>query len=510
MQRTKLFLLMIICLCLAAGSLIARPKDEVRVALAYEPSTVNILEIKTGIDIPVVVNMHESLLGTDPKTGERTIEGSLSESMKVLPDNKSIQFKLRKDAIFHTGDPLTAYDVKFTYEQAANPKNANFMAPVMDEIEEIEVIDDHNLIVHLYEPYAPWRELFWFGIVSKKYYEKVGWEKFRKHPVGSGAFKFVERRSGEYILLEAFADHPRFKVDYRYLKFLFIPDEVTRMAVLETGEIDLVSDILPHHLKRLKRNKQVVLKRESQVPSMYGIGGRPDNYPIFKDDNFTKALSLAVNRQEIIDRVFLGEGYPLYLYASKSELGYDPDYILEFNPEKARQLVKKSSYKPGDPITLTYTSTVSNSRMIAAMVARYLGKIGVTVKLQQMEAGVQATYLRNRDPREGHMVLYSWAGGRDPDMRLQTSIVSDSDYSSWTTRPQAKELDALIAKQSEEMDEAKRIKILKKIHKIIRSPSIGIILMGTNQIYAHSDRIEYTWIPHSAFPYHLELIKMVK
>ncbi len=509
-KQMVLFFTMITSLIIAAGSLHAYPRDEVRVALAYEPGTVNVMEMRTGIDIPVTAVMHERLLATDPVTGERTVKNSLTESMKVLPDNKSIQFRIRKNARFHTGDPVTAEDVQFSYEQVTDPRNANMMATVMDEIEEIEIIDDHNFIVHLYEPYAPWRELFWIGIVSKKYYEKVGREKFRKHPVGSGAFKFVEKRSGEYILVEAWKDHPTFKIDFRYLRFMVIPDEVTRLAMLETGELDLVSNILPHHLKRLKRAKNIVIKREERVPSLYGLSGKPDNYPIFKDDNFTQAISRAVNRQEIVDRVFLGEGYPLYQYASKSELGYDPDYKVEFNPKLAKELVKKSSYKAGDPITLTYTSAVSNARMIAAMVSRYLAAVGITVKLQQMEAGVQATYTRSKDPREGHMTLYAWGGGRDPDMRLQMSIVSTSDYSVWTNRPTKKELDALIMKQSEEMDKDKRYKMLQQIHKYIREPSTGSILLGVNMIYAHSDRIDYNWQPHGEYVYDLHLIKMVK
>jgi len=509
-KGTLLFLTAVMLYMIIPGSLLAYPKDEVRVALAYEPQTVNMTEMKTGIDIPVVTSMHESLMAVDPISGERTIRDSLSESLEILPDNKSIKIRLRKNARFHTGDPLTAHDVKFTYEQVTNPKNANMMAGVMDEIEEIEVLDDYNLIVHLYEPFAPWRELFWIGICSKKYYDKVGPETFRKHPVGSGPFKFVKRRSGEYIELEAWPQHPTYKVDFKTLRFMIVPDEVTRLAMLETGELDLVSDILPHQLIRLKKNKHVVIKRESRVPSLYGLASKPDNFPVLKDGNVTLAMSHAINRQEIVDRVFLGEGYPLYLYASKSELGFNTDTAYDYNPEKARKLLKESSYKPGDPIILSYTSAVPNAQMISAMVQRYLNAVGFTIKLQQLEAGVQATYNRKLDPREGHMTLYSWGGGMDPNTRLQMSIKSGSPYSSWRSRPKQKELDILIEAQSREMDQDKRLVILKKIHKLLGEPSGGPVLLGTNMIYAHSSRIDYNWQPHGAFPYAMHRIKMKK
>ena len=490
-------------------SLMAVPNDEVRVALAYEPSTVNILELKTGIDIPVTLHMHDSLMSTDVKTGQRTLKDSLSESIKVMPNNKSIKIKLRKNAVFHTGDPLTAHDVKFTYEQVVNPKNGNLMASMFDEIEEIEVLDNHNLIFHLYEPYAPWRELMWMGITSKKYFDKVGLAGFRKHPVGSGPFKFVKRRSGEYVELEAVKNHPIFKVDFKTLRFMMVPDEVTRLAMLETGEMDVVSDILPHQLKRLKRNKRVIIKREPTYPSLYGLSCKGDNYPICTDGNFNRAISHAINRQEIVDRVFLGEGYPLYMYASKSELGYDPDIVYEYDLNRAKQYLSKSNYK-GEPIILTYTSLVPNARMISAMIQRYLSKAGIRIQLQQLEAGVSATYTRSRDPREGHMTLYSWGGGRDPQARLALSIISDSDYSSWTTRPYKKEIDALVKKQGREMDQKKRTKLLKQLHHYLRTPSSGAVLFGSNMIYAHSDRVDYNWLPMDAFIFNLHRIKMAR
>ena len=120
-----------------AAPAVGADMDEVRVALMYEPSTVNILEMKLAIDITVILPMHEMLISADPETGDRTLENSLSESIEVLPNNKSIKVRLRKNAVFHTGDPVTAHDVKFTYEQVANPRNTNMMAGPVDEIEAI-------------------------------------------------------------------------------------------------------------------------------------------------------------------------------------------------------------------------------------------------------------------------------------------------------------------------------------------------------------------------------------
>jgi len=228
------------------------------------------------------------------------------------------------------------------------------------------------------------------------------------------------------------------------------------------------------------------------------------------DFKFQMALTHAINRQEIVDKVFLGEGYPLYMYASKSELGYDPTIKFDFDPALARKLVKESSYKPGDPIILTFTNAVPSSEIIAPIIQKYLRDVGVTVQLQQLEAGVQATYSRNKDRREGHMTLYAWAGGRDPQTRIVLTVPSDSSYTSYPGRPSKDILDKLVVQQSHEMDPNKRLAILKKIHAILAKEPSSIPLYGLNQIYAMRDRIDYTWTPKSAFPFNLTRTKIIK
>ncbi len=513
-----------------ATNIYAGPTGMVKVALHYDPTTLNLLQLKTYIDLPPVLHMHQALQSTDPLTGERTFRSSLTESAEVLENGKDIKFIMTKGNFFHTGDPVTAHDVKFTYEQCVNPNNANVMAGPLDEIEEIEILDDYSFIFRFYEPYAAWRELLWIGICSKNYYDKVGKEKFAKHPIGSGPFRFVNRKIGESITMEAnekfrwkedvnvydkktnktITKEVEKKVEFKTLKFIIVPDDITRLAMLETGEVDLIADILPHNAKRLERNKHVRVKSATDTPSMYALSSKPDNYPIFRDSNLNLAFTYGINRQEIVDKIFLGEGYPLYMFAAKSELGYDPNIIYEFNPDKARKLLKQSSYKSGTPVILTYTSAIPNGQLVAATIQKYMKNVGVTIKLQKLEAGVQATYARTRDPKEGHLTLYSWPGGRDPSTRLILTLPSTSPYGAWATRPSQVLLDDLVMKQARELDRAKRLALLNKIHGILRKETSGAVLFGLNQIYAMTDRIEYEWLPKEPLLFNLNRITIVK
>ena len=532
-MKRQISMIAMIALCVlfgfaAGGS--AGPDDVVKIGLQYDPGTLNMLQLKTGIEIPAILPMHQLLMVTDPYTGERTIQGSLTESAEIMENGKDIKFTMVKGNTFHTGDPVTAHDVKFTYEQCANPANANLMAAPLDEIEEIEIIDDYTFIFRFWEPYAAWKELLWIGICSKNYYEKVGPKKFGKHPVGSGPFKFVERKIGEHVILKADPNYSwienvpytdpdtgeqktkavETRVDFGILKFVTVPDDITRMAMLETGELDLITDILPHQVKRLKRNKKVIIKRDATQPSLFALSSKADNFPIWKDANFARSFSYAINRQEIVDKIFLGEGYPLYLFASKSELGHDPDFKFEFDPERARKMVRESSYKPGTPIILTYTSAVPNADLVSAAIQQYMQNVGVTIKLQKLEAGTQATYTRNRDPKEGHMTLYTWAGGRYPSTRLLLTLPSNSIYNVWKTRKAQKRIDELTYIQAHEMDPEKRLALINELHGLLIDEPSAPVLFGLNQIYAMQDRIDYSWMPGDAFVFGVNRIRIVK
>ena len=232
--------------------------------------------------------------------------------------------------------------------------------------------------------------------------------------------------------------------------------------------------------------------------------------PVMADPDLGKAIRHAINRQEIVDKIFLGQGYPMYTYASKSELGYDPTVKYEFDPVKSREFLKKSSYKPGRELILTYTSLTPNAPLVAAVIQKYLKDVDITIKLQQLEEGVAATYTRNRDKRLGHLRLYGWPGGRDPSTRLLLSVLSTSPYASYTNRPKKEEVDALVMAQARETDAGKRRAILKELHAIMSDDAVGAILFGLNMIYATTDRIEYNWTPDEAYKVNLHTIKIVK
>jgi peptide/nickel transport system substrate-binding protein len=518
--KNKLFRLasigfLIVLVVFSSGIARSASRDVVKVGLGFDPATVNMFEFKVGWDLPVILGMHESLMFTHPETGKR-LKSGLAKSVRII-NGKDLKFKLYKFAKFHTGDPVTAHDVKFTYEQCANPRNRNIMAGRLMDIKSIDVLDDYTLIFRYYEPDAAWREIMWIGICSKKYYERVGRVKFSKHPVGSGPLRFVSRKIGHSVTQEIVPNHHSKKYGLKWyrapeikmVKFIIVTDDVARIAMLETGEVDLISDILPHHLKRLRRNKHIKIKRTAPA-SLFALSFKPDNFPILKDSKLALAFTYGINRKEIIDKIYLGEGYPLYMFASRTEFGYDPRIVYKFDPARARRLVKQSSYKSGMPLILTYTNAIPNAALVAQSVQKYMKDVGVTIKLQQLEAGIQATYSRNRDKREGHMTLYRWDGGRDIGTRLMLTIPSTSIYNAWKTRKYKNELNKLCQAQAREMNRRRRLAIIRRITSLLTKEPSGPILFGLNMNYAMRDWMDYNWLPGEPFIYYVARTRVLK
>jgi len=505
-QNKTYICLFFILIFLTSTVVIAGPNDTVTVAIEYDVGTVDTMQVKTGNDL-LTVNMHEALMRADPVTAE--ILPVFAETVQVMPNGKDVAARIKKGHLFHNGDQVTAKDVKWTFEQAVAPENAHLFAGLIEEIEEIEVVDNHNLVFHFYEKFAPWKLPLQIGICSKKYYETVGRDAFSTQPIGSGPLRFVSRDRGKNIIMEAY-DGSAHKVNFKTLKLLVVKDPIAQVEMLESGKVDLIYNILPQHAKRLEKKKNIRIKKSSKTPSFFSMFISPMSYPIMKDSNFVRAINHAIDRPALIEKVFLGEGFPIYMYADRTELGYDPNIKYSYSPDKARNLVKASAYKQDDILILTYNTGVPNAVIIATVIQKYLKDVGVEVKLQELDYDTFATYIRNKDRRAGHMAMYAWHGSGDPQIRLMLSIMRDGIYSTYSDRPSQDILDKLILAQSRETDETKRLAILKKIHTIINNEPSSIQLFGLKQIYAMSDRIDYTWANAQGYPLDLHRIKMVE
>jgi len=187
----------------------------------------------------VLYALHDALVKPMPG-GDNT--PSLAETWTASKDGLSYEFVLRKGVKFHNGDPVTAEDVKFSFERY----HGAAAKLLKDRVREITIVDPGRVRFQLKEPWPDFMTFYGTSatgaawIVPKKYVEKVGEDGFKKAPIGAGPYKFVSFNPGIDLVLEAFDGYWRKVPSVKRLVFRSMPDETTRAAALKAGDVDIV------------------------------------------------------------------------------------------------------------------------------------------------------------------------------------------------------------------------------------------------------------------------------
>ena len=387
---------------------------------------------------------------------------SLAESWSVSKDGLTYDFLLRKGARFHNGDPVTADDVKFSYERY---KGASAKL-LQEKIKEVQVTAPNRVRFVLK---APWPDFMAFygtsatgagWIVPKKYVEKVGEEGFKKAPVGAGPYKFVSFNPGFELVLEAFPDYWRKAPSVKRIVMRSIPDESTRAAAVKTGEVDiayLFGGPIAEELRRTPGLKIV-------APLLYGIYwldflDQWDAKSPWHDRRVRLAASLAIDRQGINQAEMLGLGRiagafvpPAFDFALRLE---PPPY----DPKRAKQLMVEAGYPNGfDAGDLTplppYTS-------LAESVGSFLQVIGIRTRVRTMERAAFLSAWREKKIK-GLLIGATGAAG-NAAARLEAFFTRGGIYA-YGVMP---EIDDLFQRQAKELDRKTREGLLHQIQKIV-------------------------------------------
>ena len=354
----------------------------------------------------------DSLLGYNYEKGG--VGPGVATRWVLSDDGLSWTFYLRKDVKWHNGDPLTAHDVKFSLERTMSKDSlSSRRAQLRRNIAKIEVVDDYTVRiftngVQVHFPSGLSRSVFQEGqLMPKNYIEKVGDEGFRKNPIGSGPWKFVRSVPGDLIEYEA-VDYPHWRGTPKYKKMiiLLVPEESTRVSMVRTGEAAIAS-ISPEAIQEAKAGGLKVLSVPATMQAIYQFWGLYQ--PQFKDSPLNdvrvrEALSLAIDRQQIIDHVMYGQASWPMPFAS---FGYSVDmdaerwakwsrHALRYDPARAKELLAEAGYGDGFELNFANTALPGTPYMtqIGIAVADFWSKIGVKVKLTNYEWGAFRTLNR--------------------------------------------------------------------------------------------------------------------
>jgi peptide/nickel transport system substrate-binding protein len=385
---------------------------------------------------------------------------SLAESWSLSKDGLTYEFLLRKNARFHNGDPVTADDVKFTFDRY----HGSGAKLLKEKVKDVQVVAPNRVRFVLKEPWPDFMAFYGTSatgagwILPKKYIEKVGEEGFKKAPVGAGPFKFVAFKPGVELVLEAFPDYWKKAPHVKRIVMRSIPDESTRAAALKTGEVDIAYLFGGPIGAEVKKTPGLRLV----APILYGIYwldflDQWDPKSPWHDRRVRLAASLAMDRQQINEVEMLGLGRP-----TGSFVPPEFDFALKIappapDPKRAKQLLAEAGYPNGfDAGDLTplppYTS-------LGEAVANYLQAIGIRARVKSME---RAAFLSTWREKKLHGLLIGATGAAgNAAARLEPFVTKTGIYAYGT----APDLEDLFLRQAKLHDRKQREALLHQLQK---------------------------------------------
>jgi len=368
--------------------------DRVAVAVSLEPQTLDPTSSKFNpLNYPVLANIFDALISVS-NTGQPDMGAGVAESWTISDDGLTIEVKLKEGITFHNGDPLTSADVIFSHERslANNPEYGGLFAQGFDHV---EAVDDLTVKFVFTTPNV----LFMFSggphlyLASKAYYDAVGEEQFVANPVGTGAYSFVEYKTGEYMDLARYDGYWGDKPAVVEGHMVFVGDPMTRVQMLQAGEVDLV-DTTPWDQVALLEDAGFDVPILEAAPSISVQFHTLNPNAPWGDVNVRKAIALAIDKESIQQDLFYGVP-GLNAWPADWEVGYNPNLKpYPYDLAEAQQLLADAGYADGFDMPLYYPMMGAEMQQAAEAVALQLQAVNITCDVQALEMGKMMESMR--------------------------------------------------------------------------------------------------------------------
>jgi peptide/nickel transport system substrate-binding protein len=406
----------------------------------------------------VLYALHDAMV--KPMPGQ-AVAPSLAESWSVSKDGLVYEFALRKGARFHNGDPITAEDVKFSFERYRG--TANKM--LKERVAAVEAPDPGRVRFRMKQPWPDFLTFYasatgagW--VVPKKYVEKVGEEGYKKAPIGAGPYKFVSFNPGVELVLEAFDQYWRKTPSVKRLVFRVIPDESTRLAALKRGEVDIAYSIRGELAEELQRTPGLSLKPAVvQATFWLYFPEQWDPKSPWHDKRVRMVASLAMDRKTINQALTLGHSRLTgSIIPSTFDFYWQPP-APAYDPAWAKRLLAEAGYPNGFDAG-EYFCDVAYANLAEAVVNN-LQAAGIRAKIRPLE---RAAFFREYGEKKLRNLIQGSSGAfGNAATRLDAFVVSGGTY----VYGRYPDIDGLFQEQAAEADRKRREAVLHKIQQLV-------------------------------------------
>lgn len=468
-------------------------------------------------DVPssvVQANIYETLVNRDD---ENNIVEGLAVDWETI-DETTYEFKLREGVTFHDGEPFNAEAVKANLDRILDKEVASPRYFLFEMIANVEVVDEYTVRITTEYPFAPLYAHLSHnggGMVSPKSIEadyaamKEGQDPgtvISENPVGTGYFKFESWNPGNEIKLVKNDDYWGEKVHIDTVTFKVIPESTTRNADLERGFVHVTDPVQPIEVEEINAGDYAkVLQKPSS--SLSYIGFNAEKEP-FNDPKVRQAISMMVNKEEIIQGVYEGIGIPAVGPLAPSVFGYNGDLEpLNYNVEEAKKLMEEAGYADGFSTTI-WTNDSPQRIDMAIILQNSLKELNIDAKVEQMEFG---TYLDKTAQGEHDMFVLGWSNPTgDADYGMYALFHSSQKGNPGNrTFYENPEVDKLLDEGRRESDPEKRIEIYNKIQEHLIEDAPMVYIHHQEYLLGVSNKITGFEIDESGI-YQLQNVKFVE
>jgi len=467
------------------------PDNVLVVGQIAEPKSLDPQAVTAVNDFRILMNVYDGLVRY--KDGTLEVEPALASSWTISEDGTVYTFELRQGVKFHDGTDFDAQAVKFNFDRMLDKNHPYYdtgpfpLSFFFGAVKETRVVDPHTVQFTLKEPYAPFLSNLAYPtglIVSPAAVKKYG-KDFGRHPVGTGAFRFVEWRSNAKVVVEKNPDYWDGAAKLDAIVFRPITDANTRVTEMLSGGIDLMVEVPPDNVATFASDKNYNVF-EQTGPHVWFLILNAKEGP-FKDKRVRQAANYAINKAALVENVLQGTATvaagptpPAFKWAYNDKLEPYP-----YDPEKARSLIREAG---AEGAKLTFYVTEGGSGMLdpvpmGAAIQADLEKVGFRVKIETYEWN---TFLGKVNPGldgKADMAEMAWMTN-DPDtlpfLALRTGAWPDKGgfNSGYYANPK---VDKLLEAARRSTDQAERARLYKEMQAIVHDDAPWVFVANWKQ-----------------------------
>ncbi len=475
-----------------------------------EPVTFNELYYQDSASHDVIQMLHVSLMQTDENLEIQPY--AAVDHPEVSEDGLEWTYTIHEGMTFHDGEPVTAEDVAFTYNILIDPDYTGPRAGDFETLESVEVIDEHTVLFTLNEVDASFEARHSYNILPQHILGDIpvaDLEEYREYnldaPIGAGPFKFVEYVDGQYLTVEAFDDFFLGRPNLDSITFRYAADQNAVLLLFETGEIDhMVLPATEYATAETYDHGRI----SSELELRYDYIGWNNDRPLFQDPRVRQALTMAIDRQLIVDEIMGGRAEVAHTPASPLSWAYTDEVTkFDYDPAAAQELLMEAGWEPGSDGILEKDGErfsfelLSNDgnvirRDIGVIVQQMLGEIGIEVEPRQMEWGAYLDRV-NTPNKDFDATIAAWGLATDPDpSALWHSRESEAGLNNITYAND--EVDELAELNKTILDRDERAEVIGNVYKILADeqpytflfyPEQHILLSNKLQGFTHHPRL---------------------